>query len=233
MSKLPPVKEVQQARWNEPVVMEMGYPGRRAQVFARPEAVVEKAVGKAADLVPMAMRRKVKPALPEMTEFEVLRHYLHLSQMVHGMMGVNLFGTCTMKYNPRLSTYLTLRPEVASIHPFQPDETLQGLLAIVHNFDLILRDLSGMDQFVFQPAGGADAAYTHACVTRGYFAAKKQLEERDHLYHPDPPLQPGHSRDGGIQRYHAAAGGKRLPVDRGAEGGVVEPHCSADGQQPG
>ncbi len=181
MSKLPPVKEVRQARWNEPVVMEMGHPGRRAQVFDRPEPAVEKAVGKAADLVPAAMRRKQKPALPEMTEFEVLRHYLHLSQMVHGMMGVNLFGTCTMKYNPRLSTFLTLRPELASIHPFQPDQTLQGLLEIVHNFDLILRDLSGMDQFVFQAAGGADAAYTHACVTRGWFAAKKQLEQRNEI----------------------------------------------------
>ncbi len=51
----------------------------------------------------------------------------------------------------------------------------------MHNFDLILRDLSGMDQFVFQAAGGADAAYTHACVTRGWFAAKKQLEQRNEI----------------------------------------------------
>ena len=40
------------------------------------------------------------------------------------------------------------------------------MLEIVHGFDLILRELSGMDQFVFQAGGGADAAYTHACVTR-------------------------------------------------------------------
>jgi glycine dehydrogenase subunit 2 len=116
-----------------------------------------------------------------MTEPEVLRHFLHLSQMVHGMMGVNLFGTCTMKYNPRISTHLTLRPEIAEVHPYQPEETLQGLLAIVHGFDLILRDLSGMDQFTFQPAGGADAAYTHACVTRAYFAAKGELGTRDEV----------------------------------------------------
>lgn len=181
MTKLPPVQEVHQARWNEPVVMEMGYPGRRGQVFAAPSAKVEKAVGPAASLIPEGMRRKTRPQLPEMTEPDALRHYLHLSQMVHGMMGINLFGTCTMKYNPRISTHLTLRPEVAAIHPYQPDETIQGLLEIVHSFDLILRDLSGMDQFVFQAAGGADAAYTQTCITRGYFAAKGELEQRNQI----------------------------------------------------
>jgi glycine dehydrogenase subunit 2 len=175
------VREVQQARWNEPVIMEMGYPGRRGAVFPEPEAPVTRAVGEAAALVPAAMRRKAPPALPEMTEPDVLRHYLHLSQMVHGMMGVNLFGTCTMKYNPRISTHLTLRPEVASIHPHQPEETMQGLLAIVHGFDMILRKLSGMDQFVFQGAGGAHAAYTQTAITRSYFQAKGELDRRQEI----------------------------------------------------
>lgn len=174
----PEPKQVHQARWNEPVVMEMGYPGRRGAVFPAPEPGVAKAVGKARALVPAAMRRRTKPALPEMTEPDVLRHYLHLSQMVHGMMGVNLFGTCTMKYNPRISTHLTLRPEVAAIHPHQPAETMQGLLAIVHGFDMILRALSGMDQFVFQGAGGAHAAYTQTAITRAYFAARGELDRR-------------------------------------------------------
>ncbi len=142
---------------------------------------MQNAVGKAASLVPNAMRRRLKPQLPEMTEPEVLRHYLHLSKMVHGMMGVNLSGTCTMKYNPRIATQLTLRPELAEIHPYQPDATIQGLLEIVLRFDLMLRDLSGMDQFVFQAAGGADAAYTHTCITRGYFAAKGELGHRKEI----------------------------------------------------
>ncbi len=167
-------KLIHQARWNEPVVMEMGVKGRRGIVFPKAE-------GDAAALVPPGMRRRSAPALPEMTEHDVLRHYLHLSQQVLGMMGVSLFGTCTMKYNPRVSEALGLRPQMAEIHPLQDDSTIQGLLEIVYRFDLILRELSGMDQFVFQAAGGADAAYTHTCVTRGYFAAKGELEQRNEI----------------------------------------------------
>ena len=167
-------KLIHQARWNEPVVMELGVSGRRGIVFPKPDT-------DAAALIPAGMRRRSAPALPEMTEHDVLRHYLHLSQQVLGMMGVSLFGTCTMKYNPRLSEALGLRPQMAEIHPLQDDSTIQGLLEIVHGFDLILRDLSGMDQFVFQAAGGADAAYTHTCVTRGWFAAKGELEQRNEI----------------------------------------------------
>ncbi|MGH6915788.1 MAG: aminomethyl-transferring glycine dehydrogenase subunit GcvPB, partial [Geminicoccales bacterium] len=161
--------------WDEPVIMEMGHPGRRGQRFPKPEPEIARRVGPAAELVPAEMRRRDRPALPELSEFEVQRHYLHLSQATLGMMGVSLFGTCTMKYNPRLGEMLAGRPELAEVHPLQPEDTLQGVLEILHGFDLILRALSGMDQFIFQPGGGADASYTHCAVTRAYFAAKGEL----------------------------------------------------------
>jgi len=112
-----------------------------------------------------------------------------------GMMGISLFGTCTMKYNSRLSEAIAARPEIAEMHPLQDEETLQGILKIIHDFDLILRELSGMDQFVFQPAGGADAAYTHACVTRAWLAARGELGKRDEIItslqaHPCNPAIP-------------------------------------------
>ena len=127
------------------------------------------------------MRRETPPSLPELSEFEVQRHYLHLSQMTLGMMGINLFGTCTMKYNPRIGEEITARPEIAQLHPHQHDDTLQGVLAMIHGLDLILRELSGMDQFVFQAGGGADAAYTHACVTRAYHASRGELHARNEI----------------------------------------------------
>ena len=169
------------AVWDEPLVMEMGAPGRRGVVFDEAEPGVASVVGDPAALVPDGMRRSAPPALPELSEPEVLRHYLHLSQETLGMMGVSLFGTCTMKYNPRLATELAARPEIAELHPDQDDETLQGVLEMVHGLDLILRGVSGMDAFVFQAGGGAHAAYTHAVITRAHHAARGELAQRDEI----------------------------------------------------
>jgi glycine dehydrogenase subunit 2 len=173
MSRLP---NYHAARWDEPLVMEMGRPGRRGSL---PSAAIDAPAG--SDFVPEAVRRATPPALPELSEFEVQRHYLHLSQMTLGMMGVNLFGTCTMKYNARVNEHIAARPWIAELHPGQDEDTLQGVLEVIHSFDLILRELSGMAAFVFQPGGGADAAYTHACVTRAYHAARGELGRRDEV----------------------------------------------------
>ena len=178
MTRLP---KYHAATWDEPLVMELGRPGRRGTLPPAAEPGLADAVGDVLALLPEHARRAEAPALPELSEFEVQRHYLHLAQETLGMMGVNLFGTCTMKYNPRVNEHLTTRPWLAELHPGQDPETLQGVLAILHDFDLILRELSGMDRFVFQPGGGADAAYTHACVTRAYHAARGELSQRDEI----------------------------------------------------
>jgi len=165
------------AVWDEPLIMEMGAPGRRAQRFPEPESTL----GDIDTLIPAALRRAAPPALPEMSEPDVLRHYLHLSQMTLGMMGISLFGTCTMKYNPRLGEALAAMPAMAEIHPDQHPDTIQGILEFVHRMDECLRALSGMDQFSFQPAGGADAAYTHACITRAWLESRGELGKRDQI----------------------------------------------------
>jgi glycine dehydrogenase subunit 2 len=169
-----PLRRYHAAVWDEPLVMELSREGRRGLVFPPAE-------GDAASLVPEGMRRTEPPALPELSEPDVLRHYLHLSQETLGMMGISLFGTCTMKYNPRLGENLAARPELAELHPYQDEETLQGVLELVHGLDEILRGLSGMDQFVFQAGGGAHAAYTFACVARAYHAARGELDRRDEV----------------------------------------------------
>ena len=158
--------------WDEPLVMELGRPGRRGFIppAAEPELEQEKFT------IAGGMRRAMPPSLPELTEFEVQRHYLHLSQQTLGMMGVSLFGTCTMKYNPRVNELLV--EALRELNPHQDPDTLQGALELIHGMDLILREVSGMDQFVFQAGGGADASYTHACVTRAYHASRGELEQR-------------------------------------------------------
>jgi len=158
--------------WDEPLIMQQGAPGRRGAVPPPPidrSAVVE---------VPAALRRATPPTLPEVAEYDVLRHYLHLSQETMGMIGISLFGTCTMKYNPRVNERFAALTQLADIHPHQDDSTVQGLLEIVHGMDLALRDLSGMDRFVFQAGGGAAAAYLHTTVTRAYHASHGELGQR-------------------------------------------------------
>lgn len=173
-----PLKNYHSAVWDEPVVMELGAPGRRGILFPDTEERISDTVGEAQDLLAEAMRRQSPIGLPEMSEPEVLRHYLHLSQQTLGMMGISLFGTCTMKYNPRLNEVVTMLPHISEVHPHQNTATLQGVLEVIHRFDLILRELSGMDRFVFQAGGGADASYLHAAITRAYFESRGELGQR-------------------------------------------------------
>jgi glycine dehydrogenase subunit 2 len=158
--------------WDEPLVMELGRPGRRGFIppAAEPELEQEEFT------IASGMRRVAAPSLPELSEFEVQRHYLHLSQETLGMLGVNLFGTCTMKYNPRVNEAVV--EALHELNPHQDPDTLQGALELIHGLDLILRELSGMDRFVFQAGGGADASYTHACVTRAFHASRGELDQR-------------------------------------------------------
>jgi glycine dehydrogenase subunit 2 len=73
------------------------------------------------------------------------------------------------------------RPAVREVHPRQQPETVQGLLEIVHRLDCSLRELSGMDRFVFQAGGGADAAWLFCCLARAYHAAHGELARRDEV----------------------------------------------------
>ena len=180
-SKRPLPRRYHAAVWSEPLVMELGRPSRRGVFAPEVEPAIAELAGPAEALVPAAARRRAAPALPELSEWEVLRHYLRLSQQTLGMMGISLFGTCTMKYNPAVSESLSRLPEVREVHPLQAEETVQGLLEVVYRLDLALRELSGMAQFVFQPGGGADASYLQACITRAYHDARGELSKRDEV----------------------------------------------------
>ena len=175
MNKPAALRSYHAAAWDEPLVMQLGHPGRRGQVFPAPNRKAKTAD----DLVPAAMRRTKPPELPELSEPEVQRHYLHLSQETLGMMGISLFGTCTMKYNARVSE--DAARQLNEVHPLQPAETLQGILEALHGFDRILCELSGMDQFIFQAGGGADAAYTNCVLTRAYHQSRGELAQRNEI----------------------------------------------------
>ena len=123
MKNLSKLRKYHAPVWNEPVINQMGSEGRRGLIFRKSSKKVFEEVGSAQELVPEEIFREDMPSLPELSEQEVQRHYLHLSQETLGMMGISLFGTCTMKYNPRMNEIVTSRPEVAETPPLQHEET--------------------------------------------------------------------------------------------------------------
>ena len=182
MKSLPKVREFHSPVWSEPIIMEMGRKGERGILVPKTEQEIKEKVGEASSYIPEKMRRKDAPKLPEIAQPQVLRHYLHLSQMCLGMeTNIDAEGTATMKYSPKVNEALVRSPEMAEIHPCQDEDTVQGILEIIYKLDLFLREISGMDQFTFQPPGGSMATFTNACVLRAYHRAEGEGAQRDEV----------------------------------------------------
>jgi glycine dehydrogenase subunit 2 len=168
--------------WNEPVVFELGRKGERGIRIPEVEQEIAATVGDAKSLIPASMRRKQPPILPELSQPHVLRHYLRLSQETLGMdFNIDLGeGTCTMKYSPKVNEELA--KQLAEIHPLQHETTIQGVLKIVYDFGhVFLKEISGLDEFVFHAGGGNEAAYTNACIIRKFHELNGELGLRDEI----------------------------------------------------
>ncbi len=134
-------------------------------------------------VVPSGMRR-TELDLPSLPEREVVKHYVNLSQMNFGVdNGLYPLGSCTMKFNPKYADYLTSLPSVNCIHPYQAEETVQGALQIMHELELALCEISGMDAVTLQPAAGAHGEFTGMLLTKAYHVDRG--EDRDEVVIPD------------------------------------------------
>jgi glycine dehydrogenase subunit 2 len=169
--------------WSEPVIMEMGQKGERGILVPEAEEAVKASLGDTESYIPANMRRKKQPELPEISQPQVLRHFIHLTQQTLGM-GENIAigeGTTTPKYSPKVNDILAGLPQMTEVHPYQDEDTIQGILEILYKFELICREISGMDQFTFQAGGGAHAVYTHSCILRAYHKVNNELEQRNEV----------------------------------------------------
>ena len=177
------LRDFHQAKWDEPIIYELSTPGERGVEVPSVEEEIEERVGDGLSEIPENMKREEPPNLPEMSQHRVLRHYIRLSQENLGV-DVNVDigqGTCTMKYSPNIDEELVRSPGVAELHPLQPEKTVQGVLEIMYKMDLFLRELSGMDKFTFQPAGGSQAALTMISVIRAYHQSRGENDRRDEI----------------------------------------------------
>ncbi len=176
----PRLRDFHQARWDEPVLFELSAEGERGVLPPRTEPGIERVVGDVAASLPTVVRRSKPPALPEISQNRVLRHYLRLSQENLGAdLNVDVGqGTCTMKYSPKVNDQLARSPKIAELHPLQDEETVQGVLEIMYRFEGFLKALSGLDAFSLQPGAGSAAIYANASIIRAYHASRGEAEQR-------------------------------------------------------
>jgi len=172
-----------QARWDEPLLKELTRPGR-VGTTVHLDPVASKSFGDPSSLVPASMRRK-SLELPELSELQVLRHFNRLSQMNFSVeLGMYPLGSCTMKYNPKVSELIAGSDGMKHVHPLQPEWTVQGLLGIFYELERSLSEITGMSRFSLSTAAGAQGEFAGVLMMKKYLSEHGGAK-RDEILVPD------------------------------------------------
>ena len=171
MSQAPPPKGpgIPGLIFEEPLVFEMGSPGRKAYSLPScdvPDVELE-------TLLPPGEIRAEIDDLPELSELDVVRHFTRLSQWNFNI-DSNFYplGSCTMKYNPKINETLARLPGFAQHHPLTPDADSQGSLQLMFELQECLKTISGMDHVSLQPAAGAQGEFAGMLMIKAYHTAQ-------------------------------------------------------------
>jgi glycine dehydrogenase subunit 2 len=155
----------------EPLIFERSVPGRRGYVL--PASDVPEGAGAAG--MPAEQRRDEPAALPEVAEFDAVRHFTRLSQL-NFCVDTNFYplGSCTMKYNPRLNERVAALPGFAWLHPLQPAAQVQGMLQLLWELESLLCAITGMSAFTLQPAAGAQGELAGLKIIAAYHRRRRR-----------------------------------------------------------
>jgi glycine dehydrogenase subunit 2 len=190
----------------QPTLFELSRPGRGGGKIPHPPA-------DALDRLPAEARRATPPALPELSEPEVVRHYVNLSALNYSVdSGFYPLGSCTMKYNPKLNEWAARLPGFAGLHPLAPDGTAQGTLQLLFELEAMLAEISGMEAVTLQPAAGAQGELTGILMIRAYHRSRGDLDRTEVLV-PD-------SSHGTNPATASMAGFRTVTIPSAADGGV-------------
>ncbi|MGH2902260.1 MAG: aminomethyl-transferring glycine dehydrogenase subunit GcvPB, partial [Solirubrobacteraceae bacterium] len=161
-------------------IFEKGARGRRA--FICPERDVPEV--DADELLARRLRRAEPPRLPEVSEPEIVRHYVGISKRNFDLdSGFYPLGSCTMKHNPRLHERVAALPGHARLHPLQDPEQAQGALELMWNLQRALAEISGLAHVSLQPSAGSHGELAGVLLTRAYHEARG--EHRHKVLTPD------------------------------------------------
>ncbi|MCP4545873.1 MAG: glycine dehydrogenase subunit 2 [bacterium] len=148
--------------------------------------------------------------LPELSELDVLRHFVELSTLNHSIAaGFYPLGSCTMKYNPVLNENLAGLPGFAGCHPGQTPETVQGCLELMWELEQKLKAVTGFPAVSLQPVAGAQGEFVAMAIARRYF--EDRGERRELVIIPD-------SAHGTNPASVAMAGLKSVTINSGDNG---------------
>jgi glycine dehydrogenase subunit 2 len=163
-------------------------------------------------LLPKSALSNAPLPLPELSEPDVVRHFVNLSTRNFSV-DTHFYplGSCTMKYNPKRNERLASLPGLIDVHPYQPESTLQGILALLYQSQQMLAEIAGLPAVSLQPAAGAHGEMTSMLVAAAYFRDRK--ERRTTVLIPD-------SAHGTNPASAAMAGLKVVAVKSTAEGFV-------------
>lgn len=77
-------RKFHQAKWDEEIIFELHNPGERGVMVPAVEKGISDRVGDRLSSLPASLRRETAPALPEVGQMRVLKHFLRLSQQTLG-----------------------------------------------------------------------------------------------------------------------------------------------------
>jgi glycine dehydrogenase subunit 2 len=207
-----------QQRWPIPddryalTIFEKGAPGRRA--FQCPKLDVPRV---SAEALPERFRRAHPARLPEVSEPEIVRHYVGLSKRNFDLdSGFYPLGSCTMKHNPRLHERVAALPGHARLHPLQDPERAQGALELMWNLQRALAEISGLPHVSLQPSAGSHGELAGVLLTRAYHEARG---DRSKIGQPHKVLTPDTSH-GTNPATVTMAGLEVVKVATNSDGGV-------------
>ncbi len=161
---------------SEPIIYEKSIPGRCACFLPEP-GVPE------AEIPGEFVREELR--LPEVSEVDVVRHYVRLSQLNYGVdIGFYPLGSCTMKYNPKVNEAAAVLSGFAGTHPYQPVHTVQGNLRLMWELQAYLKEIGGFAGVSLQPAAGAQGEFTGIQMMRAYHYERGD-RERNVILIPD------------------------------------------------
>jgi glycine dehydrogenase subunit 2 len=190
----------------QPLLSERSAPGRGDGKIPHPPKG-------ALDRLPPEVLRETPPALPELNEPEVVRHYVNLSHLNYSVdTGFYPLGSCTMKFNPKLNEWAARLPGFAQLHPLAPDEAAQGTLQLLWELEQILAEVSGMRAVTLQPAAGAQGELAGILMIRAYHRSRGDTDRTEVLV-PD-------SSHGTNPATASMAGYRTITIPSAPDGGV-------------